>query len=65
MLKNKLKDLKKGFNNDGKSIEVINEKDLQNIKGGKLVDCPKLKTCDNNSDPCPVLESCGTNCTPD
>jgi hypothetical protein len=65
MLKKKLKDLKKGYMENGKSIEIINENDLQNLKGGKLGSCPKLKTCDNNSATCPVLETCGTNCTPD
>ena len=65
MLKRKLKDLNKGAKFESKSIEIINEKDLQNIKGGLVLACPKLRTCDNNSDACPVLETCGTNCTPD
>lgn len=60
MLKNRLKDLKKG---ESKSIEIINERDLQNIKGGKVGDCPKLTSCQTNYDNCPILETCGSNHT--
>ena len=47
MLKNHLKDLnsKKLI---GKSIEMINQSELSQIKGGKkLPDCPNLQDCDN------------------
>jgi hypothetical protein len=62
MLKLKLKNLNKGNDFEKKSIQILNDKDLQFLKGGA---CPKLKSCDNNSDPCPVLETCNSNCTPE
>ncbi|MCL9805751.1 bacteriocin [Flavobacterium amniphilum] len=63
MLKNKLRDLNKGGKSESKSIEIINDKDLQNIKGGKLGVCPKLTKCETNYDDCPILETCGSNHT--
>ena len=63
MLKQKLKNLNNNSKSLSKSIEVINDKDLQSIKGGKLATCPKLTSCGRNYDDCPNLVSCGTNYT--
>jgi hypothetical protein len=65
MLKNRLKNLNsKGL--ESSSIEIINQEDLFQIKGGKLGgECPKLKTCSTNCQTCPNLEHCGVNQQPD
>ena len=60
MLKKRLKDLN-SQKFQGNSVEMINQNDLSKIKGGKLLDCPKLQTCSNNCADCPNLEHCGVN----
>jgi hypothetical protein len=61
MLKNKLKYLNKI--DLGKNIQIINEIDLLNIKGGRDGVCPQLTDCGTNYDDCPNLVKCGTNHT--
>ncbi len=60
MLKKRLKDLN-SQKIQGNSIEIINQNDLSKIKGGLVVECPKLRTCSNNCQDCPNLEHCGVN----
>jgi hypothetical protein len=62
MLKNRLKNLNTQ-KSIGKSIEIINQNELSQIKGGKKgCECPKLTSCNINGDcDCPNLVSCGTN----
>ncbi len=60
MLKNRLKSLKHEMS-EGKSIEIINENDLSQIKGGKQTTCPKLESCGNHCGDCPNLTCCDIN----
>ncbi len=60
MLKNRLKSLNSQKLQD-KSIEIINENDLEKLKGGKQGTCPKLAACGENYDSCPNLIHCGNN----
>jgi hypothetical protein len=60
MLKNRLKNLNYQ-KNEGKSIEIINQNELSQIKGGKICECPKLEHCGTNCCDCPNLISCDKN----
>jgi hypothetical protein len=63
MLKSKLKNLNCNVIKQKKSIEIINQIDLQYIKGGREGVCPKLTECKTNYDDCPNLVKCGSNHT--
>lgn len=60
MLKNRLKNLN-SQKFVGKSIEIINENELSQLKGGKACVCPKLEECHVNTCDCPNLKCCDTN----
>jgi hypothetical protein len=61
MLKNRMKNLGLNTKMESKSIEIINEEALGQIKGGKVHECPKLTVCEENYDSCPNLINCGVN----